>query len=241
LGAQESTTYANAKWARDLQIALTDDVRDALAFATQFEGLNLASATELGAEKAELTELLRPFQQARADQQGNFQPATLVSGKPQLSALVNKMVARLQAHDAAEREQVLADFQKMQEWSTALDAEQRSSIEQMLRVQPPIQAVGLDGLREWLMAGGARGQSQAAAFKAMRQYADAKLATREPTPTYVPTPLPIPPPAPEVDFELTYPEVLRTAADVQALQGQFVQLGRLLQISPVRLKLKQLP
>lgn len=241
LGAQESSTYANAKWARDLQIALTDDVRDALAFASQFENLNLAAATELGVEKAELTELLRPFQQARADQQGNFQPATLVAGKPQLSALVDKMVTRLQAHDAAEREQVLADFQKMQEWSTALDAEQRASIEQMLLKQPPIQAVGLDGLREWLMAGGARGQSQAAAFKAMRQYADTKLATREPTPTYVPTPLPIPPPAPEVDFELTYPEVLRSAADVQALQGQFVQLGRLLQTSPVRLKLKQLP
>ncbi len=241
LGAQESSTYLNAKWARHFQLALSDDVLSALDYAAQFEGLNLTAATELGAEKAELTDVLAVFQQARSDQQGNFQPATLVAGKPQLSALVNKMVARLQAHDAEEREQVLADFQKMQEWSTALDAEQRASIERMLRTQPPIQAVGLDGLREWLMAGGARGQSQAAAFKAMRQYADTKLATREPTPTYVPTPLPIPPPAPEVDFELTYPEVLRTAADVQALQGQFVQLGRLLQISPVRLKLKQLP
>ena len=62
-----------------------------------------------------------------------------------------------------------------------------------------------------------------------------------PVPPYVPPALPTPPPAPEVDFELTYPEVLRSAADVQALQGQFVQLGRLLQTSPVRLKLKQLP
>ena len=57
----------------------------------------------------------------------------------------------------------------------------------------------------------------------------------------MPPALPTPPPAPTVDFELTYPEVLRSAADVQALQGQFVQLGRLLQTSPVRLKLKQLP
>jgi hypothetical protein len=151
------------------------------------------------------------------------------------------MISQLKAHDATEREQVVANFQKMQEWTTVLDAEQRASIEQMLLKQPPIATVGLDGLREWLMAGGARGQSQLAAFNALRQYADAKLATREPVPTYLPTPLPTPPPAPEVDFELTCPQVLRSAADVQALQGQFVQLGRLLQTSPVRLKLKQLP
>jgi hypothetical protein len=80
-----------------------------------------------------------------------------------------------------------------------------------------------------------------AAFNALHQYAAAKLSTREPVPSYVPTPLPTPPPAPEVDFELTCPQVLRSAADVQALQGQFGQLARLLQSSPVRLKFKQLP
>ena len=241
LGAQESSTYINAKWARSLQLALTDDVLAALDYAAQFENLNLAAATELGNEKAELADLLAAFQQARADQQGNFQPAALVAGKPRLAALVEAMIVKLQAHDAAEREQMVVNIQKMQEWSSALDVEQRASIEQMLRKQPPIVTVGLDGLREWLMAGGTRGQSQLSAFNALRQYADAKLPAPVPVPPYVPPALPTPPPAPEVDFELTYPEVLRSAADVQALQGQFVQLGRLLQTSPVRLKLKQLP
>ena len=241
LGAQESSTYLNAKWARSLQLALTDDVLAALDYAAQFENLNLAAATELGNEKAELADLLAAFQQARADQQGNFQPAALVAGKPRLAALVEAMIVKLQAHDAAEREQMVVNIQKMQEWSSALDVEQRASIEQMLRKQPPIVTVGLDGLREWLMAGGTRGQSQLSAFNALRQYADAKLPAPVPVPPYVPPALPTPPPAPEVDFELTYPEVLRSAADVQALQGQFVQLGRLLQTSPVRLKLKQLP
>jgi hypothetical protein len=155
--------------------------------------------------------------------------------------LVEAMIIRLKAHDAAEREQVVANFQKMQEWTSSLDAEQRASIEQMLRKQPPIVTVGLDGLREWLMVGGARSQSQLAAFNVLRQYADAKLPAPVPVPAYLPLALPTPPPAPTVDFELTCPEVLRSAADVQALQGQFVQLGRLLQTSPVRLKLKQLP
>ena len=240
LGAKESSTYSNAKWARDFQLALTDEAYDALAYAAQFQTLNLASATELGTEKADLTELLAPFNAAKSDEQGKFNPASLVAGRNLLAALVTKMITRLKEHDAAEREQVLTDFRKMQEWSTALDAEQRSSIEQILRTQPPITTEGLDGLREWLMAGGARGHSQSVAFKALRQYAEAKVPSVS-IPVPVPGILPTPPQAPEVDFELICPAVLRSAADVQALQSQFIQLGRVLQTSPVRLKLKQLP
>lgn len=244
LGAEQSTTYTNTKWARDLQLVLTNDVQSVLTLAKEIESLNLASVSELSTETPELNEILAPYIKALLDELGNFNVADLVNGRTKLEDIILRMTAKLKQYDLDERTNIISYFQHMYEWSVVLDNEERAQIESMVRVQPSSATIGLEGLRYWLQAGVIRAQNQNAANKALRQYVNAKAPkSNTPVGTIIPVPpaLPVPPSAPEVDFELTCPAIVRSAEDVYGLQSQFNELGRLLKTSPVRLKIKQLP